>query len=183
MRAHCVITMAVAAILAGSAQAAPPPGAPPAPPDLPKFAPASGRTGYQEIQLADDTWYLAFYGDRDNPLELVQMAWAARAAQLCEGMKHPYFVQLKYVSENVLKAPPSAELLARDARAYRVGGAVYIPIFIPQPSHGVMPAVTTPSKSAAVRCIDGPDKLLDPSRAVSTSDALTSARTRGFRLP
>ena len=182
MKLNRISAALAAAILCASSQAAPPQGSASPPPDLPRFAPAAGRTGYQEIRLADDSWYLAFYGDRENPIELVQAAWAARAAQLCDGLKHPYFIELKYVSEGVLKSAPSAAIAGSDARLYPVG-AVYIPIFIPQPSHGVMPAVITPSKLAALRCVDAPDKLLDPSRAVSTAEALASARTRGFKLP
>jgi hypothetical protein len=188
MRVHCtwraiIATAVVPAIWAAGAYAGPAQNSSTPPPDLPKFAPASGRTGYQEIRLGDDTWYLAFYGDRENPLELIQAAWAARAAQLCDSVKHPYFVPLKYVSEAVLKSAPAAAITRADGRAYPVRGPVYIPIFIPQPAHGVIPAVTTPSKLAAFKCIDSPEKLLEPSRAVSTSEALASARTRGFKLP
>src|ERR1700745_2221854 len=77
------------------------------PPDLPKFAPLAGTTGYQEIQLANDTWYLGFYGTRSHRVDLIEHGWAARAAQLCAAMQRGYFVQLRYVTEPVLAAGSS----------------------------------------------------------------------------
>jgi len=172
------------AILAGSARiplslADSPPKAPA--PDVPKYAPLTGITGYQEIKLSDDSWYVAFYGNRKHEQTVVDAAWSARAAQLCQGIKRPFFVELRYVSEPVLTpAKASEHQEAPDGQLSKVG-AVYVPIFIPQ-VHGPMAPVLMPGKSAAIRCVESPDALLDQSRAVSAVEAIAAAKKRGLAV-
>ena len=156
------------------------------PPDVPKYAPLSGLTGYQEIKLPDDSWYVGFHGERKHSMDLVETGWAARAAQLCMSLQLPYFVELHYVGEAILAPAPGPAHVTpsapvRDGSA-RTVGYVYIPIFIPQPQ-GPMPTVLTPSKAAAVRCVPSPDRLIDPSRARTATDALDAARKRGLAVP
>ena len=151
------------------------------PSEVPKFAPVSGITGYQEIKLSEDSWYVAFHGQRKHSMELVEAGWGARVAQLCTGIQRAYFVQLRYVGEPILKTSPAAAVKPLIGSAHPVG-MVYIPIFIPQ-AHRAALAVVTPSKSAAIRCVQSPDALLDRSRAFSVTEALSTARQRGLQIP
>ncbi|MBS0578651.1 MAG: hypothetical protein JSR36_05255 [Proteobacteria bacterium] len=152
-------------------------------PDLPNFAPISGSSGYQEIKLSDDSWYLGFFGTREHSMELLGAAWAARAAQLCAQVKQPYFVRLRYIGEPVLAADRAARSSPGAAAYARPVGGGYVPIFIPMPqAHGPI-TVLTPAIEAPVRCIAGPDSLVDHARAVSGADSVAAARQRGFAIP
>jgi len=150
-------------------------------PAMPDYVPFAGHSGYQEIRVAEDSWYVAFHGTRDHNIQSVDAAWAARAAELCNSLGAAYFVQLKYEGEAVL----DGEKISRETRRrtwMRNAGAVFIPIYVPRSSGSAM-IFYTPSKMAAVRCLKSSDGLRDPKRLQSGADALLAARQMGIKLP
>lgn len=152
-------------------------------PDLPQLIPFAGDSGYQEIRLSADTWYLALHGTRKHSPASVQTAWLARAAQLCVAAKARYFVELRYAGERVLSSDVAAaetEPLARFMRP--TAGGYYVPIFIPSGPRAITQQLT-PSKLAPVRCVEAQDAVRERNRAMSAADVLGSARRAGFQLP
>jgi hypothetical protein len=141
-------------------------------------APFAGESGYQEIPLDATSWYLAFHGTRKHSLAQVQTGWLARASQLCESVRMPFIVELRYVGDTAYEG----EAVAQDAREWEMvnaAGAVYIPMFIPSGPRNIPPHLT-PSKSAVVRCLDR-DTGLKPGRtAISLAQAKEAARKLGL---
>jgi hypothetical protein len=169
------------ALYASGALAAEPSGAPP--PDVPKWVPFSGGggTGYEEISLSSDSWYVAFQGSRKHAPSLIQAAWAARAAQLCAKEHSSYFVELRYVGEPVLISDPKISRgLQPEARAYPAGG-YFVPIIIPNQSiDQTQPLI--PNKLAPMRCLSDPAQLRDPKRAIADDDAIAAAKSLGIKV-
>lgn len=131
--------------------------------------------GYQDIRIGPDSWYVAFHGTRLHSIAQVELGWLGRAAQLCRSIRKRHVVELRYVGEPVFQeesvvrndktAPP---------RATRVAGSVPIPIFIPS-SPVVVARQETPSKMAAVRCIDDLNGIRPGKTGIPVSDALEAA--------
>lgn len=151
--------------------------------EMPNLAPYEGDSGYQEFSLGPDSWYVAFHGTRKHSMATVEAAWLARAAQLCNSIQKSHLVELKYVGERVLDSDEVARNdAALDAHLYKVAGAVYIPIFTPSGPREITP-VLTPSKVAAVRCFSTDNGLRSGKTAVTTAEALASARKAGLAIP
>jgi hypothetical protein len=147
------------------------------------FGPFKGDLGYQDIALGDLMWYVAFHGNRGTEITWVNAAWAARVAQLCRERQQEFFVQLRYVFEPLSKEERTTQReYVPDAWAMHVRGT-YVPILVPYSSGGPIQAVVTPSKLAAVRCINDPSKIGDPTRAIRVDSSLDAARQLGINIP
>ncbi len=167
--AHNGLRGLAAAALAGLATAA----------GAQSFQPYDGKTGYQELAIAADSFYLAFHGTRDTSGPWVNAAWAARAAQLCAARGAAAFVALRYPDEAVL--PTDAAMAAAPAdQAWPVpvaSGPVYIPIYLP--SGPRITSLDAPGKLGAVRCLPAGAVPRDATRLQTTGQALAAARSAG----
>lgn len=143
-------------------------------------APFTGESGYQEIRLAADSWYLAFHGTRKHAISSVQAAWLGRAGQLCESAGKPYVIELRYVGQPAFPEDPVAS--AEDFSVVRVAGPVYIPMFIPSGPQTITPALT-PTKAAAIRCAASSSGLKAGLVAIPVSEAKEGARKVGLSKP
>lgn len=155
--------------------------------DVPAFAPYTGTSGYQEIDLGNDTWYVAFHGTRDHGMQSLEAGWLARSAQLCSAAGKQFVVELKYVGEPVsstdrLSSSDETPYSPSQALPLRVAGSVPIPIFIPSGPREITP-ILTPSKMAPARCLATAAGLRDGKTAVSIAQALETARGAGLKLP
>src|SRR5262245_15806746 len=81
------------------------------------FRPFKGIEGYQEIQVAPDVYFVAFHGVNTRLEEEVDLAWQARAGQLCAA--RGYFVPLQYSFEPILKGERSILSKPREAEPGR----------------------------------------------------------------
>jgi hypothetical protein len=129
--------------------------------------PYTGHAGYQEFRLGPDSWYLAFHGTRDHSMDDVQAAWLSRARQLCQSVRKPYLVELRYVGEPVYDSEPVAR--ADDPATFKVAGPAYIPLFIPSGPRNIPPDIT-PTKAAPLRCVDRSSGLRAGKRATSVEE-------------
>jgi hypothetical protein len=142
------------------------------------IAPSTGDTGYDEIKLSANTWYVAFFGSRQTAPASVETAWKARVATLCAQQEAPFFVELRYVAEPVLASDKVALAGADELGALlRPAGAVYIPIYTPR---SAPVTVTTPAKMAPALCVAEPAALRDPARAEDARAVLEKARKDGY---
>jgi len=134
------------------------------------FQPDRGASGYQQIELGPDAWYLTYLGAYEDETWWIQAAWNLRAAQLCTTRKADHFVELRYTGEPVLSTDkPLALESGPEAWPTK---AVYI--FVPVPRRRIL-ANPFASKLAAVRCIPDVQLLKDPKRAVSVKDSIATA--------
>lgn len=139
------------------------------------FGPFAGDTGYQDIKLADKSWYVAVFGNRKTDLAWVENGWKTRAAQLCSGMHEKYFVEMRYVGERILIDEKAVRREGSDVSQFmRTVGAVYIPIIIPSGPREVADYVI-PGKQAPIFCLQNLDLLSDKTRAVSVQEVLHQA--------
>lgn len=144
------------------------------------FGPYAGDTGYQEIKLADQSWYVAVFGNRKTELAWVESGWKARAAQLCAGVQANYFVEMRYVGERIFIDEKSAAREGGEvSRLMRMAGTAYIPIYVPSGPREVSDYVV-PGKQAPIRCLLNPALLNDRARAVSVQEMLSQARKDRF---
>jgi hypothetical protein len=149
----------------------------------PPFVAYSGESGYQEISLRVDEWYVAFHGARKHAMASVETAWLARAAQLCAAGGKQYVVELNYVGDRVYESERlsgTGEL--QENLSHKVAGVVYIPIITSYGPREIRPMLT-PSKMAAIRCATTVDGLRAGKTGMSVSDALAKARSAGITLP
>lgn len=165
----CAATLALPGLAQAQAVAAPP------------MALFDGSSGYQEIALAPDAWYVAFHGSRDHGMSVVSAGWLARAAQLCAAVGKSHVVQLKYVGEPVYRGERVAVGGGGQAgSARKVAGFVYVPIYTaPQPAVPII----TPSMMAPMRCVHETTGLREGTVATAVDEALSAARHQGFALP
>lgn len=149
----------------------------PAPPKYDALEYQPGPAGYQEIKLGERAWYVAYHGNSSHQQSWVDAAWRLRVAHLCRDSKASYFIELRYVTEPITETEKklSALLPQRDAM---LTPATWVPIFIPMPDH--LSRLKWPYKMKAVRCIDNPPDLLDPSRAVSIQTSIDNAIRQGI---
>lgn len=143
-----------------------------------EYGPFSGYTGYQEVKITDQSWYVAFHGDRQTSLEYVKAGWHARAAELCTLQNAAYYVEMRYVREPLLVDDREAE--RSQGSLIPAAGYIYVPIFTQRSAASV--SVIAPSKLAAVRCVTEISSLREPSRAVSVGKALEDAAKVGIRI-
>lgn len=144
------------------------------------YQPSDGLVGYQDIKLSERSWYIGYYGVRDNHWLTIKAAWAARAAQLCSAAGFGHFVELRYVGEPVGVAEKHSQWHGEPVQALPVA-SIFIPIIVPR--SGVEPPVrVTPNKLAAMRCINSPDDMVDRARAVSVRDSLEAAKQAGLAV-
>ncbi len=151
--------------------------------EIPAFVPYVGESGYQEIDLHNNAWYVAFHGTRKHTIALVEAAWLGRSAQLCATTGKKFIVELRYVGERVFESDELVELsLGQSGLSYKVAGFVYIPIFTSSGPREITPMLT-PSKLSAIRCIESEQGLRAGKAAISVRDALASARKAGLAIP
>lgn len=146
-----------------------------------EVAPFTGSAGFQDISVGPESWYVAFHGTRRHSMPVVEAGWLARAAQLCDSVHKGHLVELRYIDEPLYEADSVAEQEA-DRRPYplMVASAVYIPIFVPSSPTNIPPHIT-PSKMAAVRCVDDLNGLRPGKSPVSVKQALQAATEAGAR--
>ena len=151
--------------------------------EVPTFQPYAGESGYQDLQLGPDSWYVAFHGTRKHSISTVEQAWKARAAQLCRSTSTRYFVELKYVGDRALESDAVASV-PEDSSAYmqRVAGVIYIPIFTSSGPREISPLLT-PTKMGAIRCLSNVEGLRQGKVATEVLDAISSARKAGLSIP
>jgi hypothetical protein len=143
-------------------------------------APFTGEAGFQELRIGGDSWYLAFHGTRKHAIGSVQAGWLARAGQLCESAGKQYIVELRYVGQQVF--PEDQVASYEDFLIVRTAGPVYIPIFIPSGPRTIPPSLT-PTKVAAIRCVERASGLNANLVAIPTTDAKDAARKAGVSIP
>jgi hypothetical protein len=146
------------------------------------LVPFTGQSGYQELKLGGDSWYLAFHGTRNDVITLVEAGWMGRAGQLCEAAHKAYVVELRYVDEPVYLTDPVA---SNDDGLEIVkvrSGPIFIPIYTPSGPRNVSPTLT-PTKAAPLRCINETTGLRPGKAAVPVADAINTARTAGMPIP
>lgn len=152
-------------------------------PELPSFQPYSGDSGYQDLQLGPDSWYVAFHGTRKHSISTVETAWRARAAQLCQAANARYVVELKYVGDRALESDAVAAAPEDpSAHVHRVAGFVYIPIFTPSGPREIAPLLT-PTKMGPVRCLPSIERLRQGKVAIDVQEAIGAARKAGLSIP
>lgn len=140
------------------------------------FGPFAGDTGYQEIPLAEKSWYVAVFGSRKTDLAWVENGWKTRAAQLCSSMHEKYFVEMHYVGERILIDEKVVRREDSDvSRFMRTVGATYIPIIVPSGPREIADYVI-PGKQAPIVCVQNPELLSDKTRAVSVQEVLKQTR-------
>lgn len=128
----------------------------------PDYAPYDGRTGYHEILLAPDTWYVAAFGDADLSIDVLERWWLRRVAELCRAAGAAYAAELRYPGEPLTAQDRTVNRGGAASAYLRHTAATFIPIYLPsQPPRDVI----TPAKQAAMRCVKNPAELLDPKRA------------------
>ena len=118
--------------------------------DTLKVEPFIGSAGFQEINLENEGWYLAFHGTRNHTIESVNSGWLLRASELCEMANKPYIVELRYIGQQVFEDDPIA--IYQEVIMQKVARAAYIPIYIPSRPRQVTP-LETPTKAAPIRCV------------------------------
>lgn len=146
------------------------------------FIPFAGFEGYQELQVTNDIYFVAFHGRRDSQAAEVELAMKVRAAQLCNKNSRDYFIQLKYPFEPVLKTDtPLASWVADQdyvLQKARGGGFIYIPIYTPRSSGSV--TIDAPSRMGHVRCVGDAALALDSSRVVNGKALIEEAGSLGW---
>jgi|KBSSwiStaDraftv2_1062776.scaffolds.fasta_scaffold42368_4 hypothetical protein len=141
------------------------------------YIPFKYDDGYREIRLAPDLYFVAFHGVATNDLPEVEAAWKTRAAELCSGAGYPFFMELKYSFEPVLKGDPALLAFNHEprARAMPAGGVMYVPFIIP----GQIP-INWPNKQAHVRCVKDEAAALDPKRLMDARKIVQEGKARGW---
>ena len=153
------------------------------PTKIPSFQPYTGESGYQEIQIDTDSWYVAFHGTRRHSMPIIEAAWMARAAQLCRSGNKRYLIELNYVGDRALDSDAVAVSWSEPpVHMLREARAVYIPIIIPSRSHGTV-LVLTPSKMGPVRCLATNEGLRQGKVAVDIQGAIDAGRKIGLVIP
>lgn len=142
-------------------------------------APFTGEAGFQELRVGGDSWYVAFHGTRKHAIGSVQAGWLARAGQLCESAGKQYVVELRYVGQQVFPEDPVAS--NEDFSIVRTAGPVYIPMFIPSGPRTIPPNLT-PTKAAAIRCVEKGSGLNVGLAAIPVADAKEGARKTGLSV-
>lgn len=152
--------------------------------NAPAFGPFEGESGYQEIAVSTDVWYLAFHGTRQHSGDAIEAAFWFRAAQLCGSVNKSQVIELVFLGEKLFASDP--EIADFDAHAnYRqyAKGFIYIPIYIPR-QRGVSGAqYETPSKSSAIRCLQTTDGLLSSLKPKSTQEIFELGKKFGYQRP
>lgn len=152
-------------------------------PSLPAFGPYKGDTGYQEIQLSGDAWYLAYHGNGQTSDRWVNASWAARAAQLCVEKHFPYYVEMRYVTEAIFRDEKIGLMYDNEIFPFmHKATVIYIPIIIPSRSSQAYSPVITPSKLAPFKCVGQPDMLIDASRAINVKASAEEAKLLGIKI-
>lgn len=150
---------------------------------VPDYLPYGGMSGYREIDLGNDTFFVQFRGNQRNPPSEVDELWRTRAAELCRHIGAPQFIELKHVLEPVLRTDP--QLLRERAEPKKVADrTIIIPIPVPvyAPSGG--PASPNgPYKQAHVRCLRDASGVIDPARIIKVAEVIESAKAKGWIAP
>ena len=139
----------------------------------------AGFSGYQEYEVGDGVYFVAFHVQRGTDADGLDLAWRARASEICLARSAPYFMELKHSLEPVLKIEKSGNLdrdLSNAERFVQTAGFIYIPIFIPSGGGGGL--IESPTKQAHVRCISNEIDVKDSSRLVNAGNILAEARTK-----
>jgi hypothetical protein len=148
-----------------------------------KYGPYAGVEGYQEIDVADDLYLVAFHGTRSNSIEEINAAWNVRAAELCLERKTSYFIRLKFSFEPVLKTDlPVLRSSALEGTwsFIRVKGSApaYVPIYVPSSPRVI--SENAPSKVAHIRCVRDPSTALSEERLQAVDPIIEDGKKRGW---
>lgn len=131
-----------------------------------EFKPFDGFQGYQDIQVSQNLYYVAYHGNRDARYEEVVAAWGRRAAQLCAQATTTHYVELLHLLEPLTKKEMDTFVAFEPApRMTHAAGPVYIPIYIPSGPRAAR--IDAPSKMAGVRCVRETSEILTQDRLVS----------------
>jgi hypothetical protein len=153
------------------------------PSEVPSFQPYSGKSGYQDLKVGPESWYVAFHGTRMHSMSTVEAAWWARAAQLCQSANARYVVELNYVGDRALESDGVASFPDdSSANMLRVAGVVYIPIFTPSGPREFTPMVT-PSRIGVIRCLPALDRLRQGKVSTKVQEAIDAGRKTGLVIP
>lgn len=145
------------------------------------YVPYAGFSGYQEIRVDKEVYFVAFHGDDRTALEDVKSAWALRVAELCANDGMNYFIALKYSFEPVLK---DERIGIRQGALWQGGyvkvggGFIYIPMYLPGPNPNAF--VSAPSWQKHVICFGDLVQATDQARAVDVKMAIQNGRERGW---
>ncbi len=147
------------------------------------YGPFAGFSGYQEYEVGDGVYFVAFHIHRNENADGLDLAWQTRAAEICSARNSSYFVELQYSFESVMVDQKSGQLEHESygwngaERYIKVAGFIYIPIFVPSFGGGGG-LIDSPSKQAHIRCINRAEDVKDSSRLVEASKVLAEAKTK-----
>lgn len=132
-----------------------------------QYVPFNGNEGYQEIEVDQNTFYVAFHGSKTSKEMEVDTAWHARAAELCSARGANGYIALRYLFEPVLKAkaaatPNKIQPSALGRQFIPVGVLPYIILDTSPPEEGRV--WDAPSHLGHVRCVLDRANMRDPSR-------------------
>jgi hypothetical protein len=152
--------------------------------DTPALAPFEGNSGYQEIAISPDVWYLAFHGTRQHSRDAIEAAFWFRAAQLCGSVNKSQVIELVFLGEKLFASDPEVADLEAGAN-YRqfVKGFIYIPIYIPTQRSAGGAFYETPSKTSAIRCLKTADGLLSSFQPKSIQEIFELGKKFGYQSP
>jgi hypothetical protein len=144
-----------------------------------QLIPFAGASGYQELNLGTDSWYLAFHGEDNFEPRAVVAAWLTRAGYLCESTGKQYVVELRYIGQRVF--PEDRLVNHHELIPIQVANRVQVPIYIPIPQPRT--PKPTPSKSAAIRCVSENSALLPGRVAVPVAKAKEALKGVPWQKP
>jgi hypothetical protein len=131
-----------------------------------EFKPFDGFQGYQEIKVSENSYYVAYHGNREAKYDEVVAAWGRRAAELCAQAATAHYVELAYLLEPLTRKEMDAFVALEPApRMIYAAGPVYIPIYMPSGPRAAR--VDAPSKMAGVRCVRETGDILMQDRLIS----------------
>ena len=146
----------------------------------PNFVPFDGKSGYLDIPIAPDTWYVAFLSTGKTTIDIVTTAWRARSAQLCMTVGANKFVELNYLGE-IVRNQDKVSALDADFQAWMMPtGSHPAPTTIYIPGNSPKSGITTTGKMASIKCLQSDQGLIDAKRLVDGVAALQTAQSAGI---
>jgi hypothetical protein len=147
-----------------------------------EYRPYDGHEGYQEIDLGQSLYFVAFHGKTSTATaDELETAWKTRAAQLCMWDDATHFIELQYSFEPVLKDDPPLSAISSELRILLTRGApIVVPIFVPHNQGEIV--VDAPSRQAHVRCVLDSSTVIDPKRLQEITAIIENAKTRGWKI-
>ena len=149
------------------------------------YRPFKQFDGYREIQIAPDLYFVAFYGVATNDLAEVESAWTMRAAEICSTGGYPYFIELLYSFEPVLRGDPTSlsSNSMSGARAMRTSQmGLFQGLYENMLQNAIKnpPPMNWPYKQAHVRCVKDASATVDSKRLIDAAKIVQEGRARGW---